>query len=661
MNFVKKYFALFTGLFAFLIYLTTLAPSVIQIDSGELSAVQATMGIAHPTGYPLFTLLGYFFSLMPLGISKAYQLNLLSAIWCALGVGVFTYTAKIILDNLKSFSPALKVEHVKPPGKKKKKDKKNISNQDKIHAVSEVPEIRDETLETKKYPAAVSAGLILAFSRTYWFQSTSVEVYSLQVFLFSLIIYTLVKSFIYNGSASDLTFKNPWLWFSFFLALGFSNHMTTLLILPGAAYLYFLKYKFSKKSLKSLLPMLAVFFPVLIILYLYLPLRASQNPIINWGNPADFERFFRHITGKQYQVWLFSSTAAAKKQLGYFFTNLTSEFNVSLFISFAGLFAAYSAGRRFFIFLTICFVTTVLYSINYDINDIDSYFLLAYISISFFALFGVMKLSSILKMGKNIYLISVLIIELFLIVQVYVNFKKVNQSYTYDFEDYTKALLNSTTKNSVIMSYQWDYFISPSYYFQHAENFRKDAVIIDKELLRRSWYFGQLRNRHADAIMGVEPEIKLFLEALKPFERDETHNASLLENLYRRIMTNLVSTNIGKRDFYIGPELFENEIQAGQFSLPPGYTLVPDIFLFKVAKGNSYVPAKDPDYKIRFSTNRNHYTEFIEKIVGAMLARRALYEMQFDKVERARVYIKKIKKDFPNYILPPGLAEVVEK
>jgi hypothetical protein len=122
-----------------------------------------------------------------------------------------------------------------------------------------------------------------------------------------------------------------------------------------------------------------------------------------------------------------------------------------------------------------------------------------------------MKLSSFLKMGKNIYMISVLIIELFIIVQIYVNFGKVNQSYTYDFEDYTKALLKSTTKNAVIFSYQWDYFISPSYYFQNAENFRKDAVIIDKELLRRSWYYNQIRNSYPDAIKGIEHEIKLFL------------------------------------------------------------------------------------------------------------------------------------------------------
>ncbi|MHB8337799.1 MAG: protein O-mannosyl-transferase family [Ignavibacteriaceae bacterium] len=91
LRFVKKYFAVLTGLFVFLVYLTTLAPSVVEIDAGELATVQATLGIAHPTGYPLFTMLGYLFSLIPFGFSKIYQLNLLTDVWCSLGIMVFVY------------------------------------------------------------------------------------------------------------------------------------------------------------------------------------------------------------------------------------------------------------------------------------------------------------------------------------------------------------------------------------------------------------------------------------------------------------------------------------------------------------------------------------------------------------------------------------------
>ena len=62
MKYIQKYYFLLTGLIAFIFFLTTIAPSVIQIDTGELAAVQVTLGIAHPTGYPLFTILGYIFS-----------------------------------------------------------------------------------------------------------------------------------------------------------------------------------------------------------------------------------------------------------------------------------------------------------------------------------------------------------------------------------------------------------------------------------------------------------------------------------------------------------------------------------------------------------------------------------------------------------------------
>ena len=76
MELAKKYFYVLTGFFVLIIYLITIAPSVVQIDSGELAAVQATLGIAHPTGYPLFTIIGYIFSLIPLPFTKIYQLNL---------------------------------------------------------------------------------------------------------------------------------------------------------------------------------------------------------------------------------------------------------------------------------------------------------------------------------------------------------------------------------------------------------------------------------------------------------------------------------------------------------------------------------------------------------------------------------------------------------
>ena len=58
--------AVFVFLISFIVYLQTMAPSVPNIDGGELATVCATLGIAHPTGYPLFTLIGYLFAHLPI-------------------------------------------------------------------------------------------------------------------------------------------------------------------------------------------------------------------------------------------------------------------------------------------------------------------------------------------------------------------------------------------------------------------------------------------------------------------------------------------------------------------------------------------------------------------------------------------------------------------
>ncbi|MBC7260533.1 MAG: DUF2723 domain-containing protein, partial [Chloroflexi bacterium] len=64
---------------AFSLYLRTLAPSVLISDPGEYQFVLYELGIPHPTGYPLYVLLGYLWSRLPIG-SVAYRINLLSAV-----------------------------------------------------------------------------------------------------------------------------------------------------------------------------------------------------------------------------------------------------------------------------------------------------------------------------------------------------------------------------------------------------------------------------------------------------------------------------------------------------------------------------------------------------------------------------------------------------
>ena len=114
-----------------------------------------------------------------------------------------------------------------------------------------------------------------------------------------------------------------------------------------------------------------------------------------------------------------------------------------------------------------------------------------------------------------------------------------------------------------------------------------------------------------------------------------------------------------KRSFYFPPEIAENELRNGQFKLPEGYTFVPDILLYKVVKNtDEYIPAADPDFHIRFPETGNHYTDFVQSLAGSVLAARAIYELHFNKINRAKVYVDKIKTDFPKYALPANLRDL---
>src|SRR5437867_794352 len=76
------------SLLALAVYVLTLSPTVNFIDSGELIAVGVQAGIAHPPGYPLYSLLAVIGARLPFG-DPAVGVNLISAVAGALAVGLF--------------------------------------------------------------------------------------------------------------------------------------------------------------------------------------------------------------------------------------------------------------------------------------------------------------------------------------------------------------------------------------------------------------------------------------------------------------------------------------------------------------------------------------------------------------------------------------------
>ncbi|MFH1314061.1 MAG: DUF2723 domain-containing protein, partial [Candidatus Eisenbacteria bacterium] len=71
-------------------------------DSAEFAVASYTLGIPHPSGYPLYTWLGKLFTLLPFG-SVAWRVNLMSAVFAYLTlVLVFHLVTEGLLGNHKS-------------------------------------------------------------------------------------------------------------------------------------------------------------------------------------------------------------------------------------------------------------------------------------------------------------------------------------------------------------------------------------------------------------------------------------------------------------------------------------------------------------------------------------------------------------------------------
>ncbi len=95
--------SLVVGLAAFVLYLALLSPVPADKDSGEFTLVLATLGLAHPTGYPLYTILGSLFvrAAHALEVPWVPAANAFSALGGAVAMGALhAATARLLTRRL---------------------------------------------------------------------------------------------------------------------------------------------------------------------------------------------------------------------------------------------------------------------------------------------------------------------------------------------------------------------------------------------------------------------------------------------------------------------------------------------------------------------------------------------------------------------------------
>ena len=558
---------------AFLVYVRTMAPSVSFIDSGELAAVATILGIAHPTGYPLFTLIGRVWIMLPLPGQEIDRLNLMAAVMAAAGIYVFVRLTGLVLGRL--------------------------SDRD------------GEATNGLRGAVAGAAGLVLAFSETYWSVAVSIEVYALHVLFLALVLYSFLR-------AIEMSRMAWWYMFAFLLGLSFSNHMTTILLAPGLLFLYFSTQGGRQEVWWRILRM-GLPFGAGLSAYLYLPLRAIHAPALNWGNPVSLERLLWHVSGKQYQVWIFSSTDAAGRQFSHFLSTLPGEMAVpGLVIGILGLFAMGRRDRRMAVATIVLFLTTVLYSINYDIQDIDSYFLLAYVTLAIWVAAGLAAIArwclTTLRLRPAALAAAMMLVGG---VPLLSHYEKVDESSNYLVEDYTHNMFSSLQPDALVLSYQWDFWVSAACYYQLVRQHRTDVAVIDKELLRRSWYYPQLAARYPWLIKGSSAEVEAFLAELAKFEHERPYDSAVIQARYVAMIRSFIARSLPVRPVYVTGEIEEDFTR--------GLQRVPEGLAFRLYADTLFHPSPEPKFSYRPFSRTGRLEDLTRTMYAQSLTARGAY------------------------------------
>jgi hypothetical protein len=677
-----------TVLFAvsFIIYITTLAPTVWFIDSGELSAVASTLGIAHPTGYPLFTIIGHLFTLLPISSSEVYKLNLMSAFFCSLAVFMFAYLMKLLFDW-----------HLTPSVTEKGKKTQHSKSSDKYSAPPQII----------VYGIIIFSSLLLAFSRTFWDSANAVEVYPMHVFFIVTLILLFIKAVKEKPAGKDTSFFSAnkyYLLFAFVLGLSFTNHLTTILLAPACLTLFFAENAGDTKKMLRLLGAMAVCFIIGLTPYLYLPIRANMNPTFLWGNPYNLERFYWHVTAKQFSVWIFSAKGSVPmflmllgtlitlavvglrkqktinknyhagafavmalltyilltsanevvtKQFNTYTDSLWGEFGKGLILfAIPGIYRLSKFNTKTFYFTFLAFFGCLLYAVNYDIHDIYSYFLLSYITISvwigFGALFLYEKLSSYMLNNVHKIAFSAVLVILSLIA-LNTNYSENDESGNYYIEQYTMNVFKNVEPNGIVISSQWDFWVSASWYYHFVKNIRPDIIVIDKELLRRSWYYTFLERNYPEIYNNSKAEIDRFQGELYKFEHNIPYDTKYIMKLFSELMTSFAANNPNRR-VYTTWEIEQNKNEP----FAANYSRIPDGLLFRLVNSDSLKNNPAQEYKIHdFSftpiTKDDYYHKTLMMSYAMMLTGSAGYLVTVNRIEDAKKYLSLALTAVPNF------------
>ncbi|MDX5893527.1 DUF2723 domain-containing protein [Rubrobacter radiotolerans] len=430
----------------FLLYLSTLAPTVLYYDLPELrdSAVLQTrayvLGIPDYTGYPTYIMLAHLFTYLPFG-DVGYRVNLASAVYAAAAVGLVYAGAR--------------------------------------------------TLCLRTLPSAAGA-LAFGLSPLLWSQAVIAEVYTLNALLVAAPILTLL---LWWRSRRDRYL----LVFAFLAALALTNHITSGLVLLGAFVLVAFTEWRKLLDLRLLVKGAGLFLAGLVP-YAYLPVRASMDYLpdgVEWGQPLvrrhppdTLYGFYNLVSGGTWKerMWAFGPAELPGRVAlyGEHLIGGSGQFGplgfVVVLVALVGtaLLLARRSHRPVGAMLLVFWSGWTLYALEYDIEDIEYYFIPTYLVISLALAAGLAELLDVFsglpegrRRPRSAGYALVALIGLLPLLGAGDSYAKNDMSEDYRGREIMAAVAENAEPNATVLHHR-----SPLDYLLFVENRRRDLKLI---------------------------------------------------------------------------------------------------------------------------------------------------------------------------------------
>ena len=457
-------FAILAFTIPFAVYMATLAPSVTFFDSGEFITAASSLGSAHSPGYPLFLMFAKPFALLPFG-NIAFRINMATAFSSSMAcLAVYLLTVYLLRD-----------ERI----------------------------VDDERFAGFAIKAAgLAAALAFSVTPRLWLQSNHDKPYPLLAFITAMILYLLLKwrEQYQNGQECPAYVYAC----TFMAGLAMATHQTVVLLLPAWGLFIILADWRMITRIKELA--LATAFAMLgFSVHLYLPLRATQNPILNWGDPKTYEQFMWHFLRRGYPNEPHSRDASLVwAQIKAF--NVPHEFTwLGFILVVLALVHLWKCQRDVVIVYLTAIVTFLLVIVGYFNTPMDLIFLTEefftplYLLTAVLIGIGLFHLLSIAV--KNARLPKDFSAKVYCLVAVMyfslpislcaMNYYENDQHNNYIAFDYATNSLRSLPQNAVMFTWG-DSGAFPLWYLQGVERMREDLDLPHTPHIVFDWYLDSL-------------------------------------------------------------------------------------------------------------------------------------------------------------------------